>query len=111
MTDAMTHRRRFLKGVLATAVIAVLPAGLPAHADELPKLAEDDPTAKGLGYVASAGKLDPAKEATFKKGSSCGNCALYLVAQEKGGFAPCAACPGKTVAKAGWCRAWAPKPA
>lgn len=111
MTDSFTDRRHFLKGLLATAAVAALPASLPARAADLPKLAVDDPTAKALGYVASAGKLDAAKEAAFKKGSTCGNCALYQAAQEKGGFAPCAAFPGKTVAKAGWCRAWAAKPA
>jgi len=111
MTDPLDSRRRFLQGVLATAALAALPAGLPAHAADPPQLAEHDPTAKAMGYVASAGKLDPAKEPTFKKGSTCGNCALYQAAQDKGGFAPCAAFPGKVVSKAGWCRAWAAKPA
>jgi len=111
MTDAFTNRRRFLKGVIATAAVALLPAGLPAQAADPVKLTEDDPTAKALGYVASAGKLDATREAAFKKGSTCGNCMLYQAAQEKAGFAPCAAFPGKTVSKAGWCRAWAAKPA
>lgn len=111
MNDTLDNRRRILKGVLATAALAALSTGLPARAADPPKLTEDDPAAKALGYVASAGKLDSAKEPTFRKGSSCGNCVLYQVAQEKGGFAPCAAFPGKTVSKAGWCRAWAAKPA
>ena len=111
MNDTFDSRRRFLKGVLATAALGALTAGSPAHAADPPKLAEDDPTAKALGYVASAGKLDAAKEPTFKKGSSCGNCVLYQAAQEKGGFAPCGAFAGKAVSKAGWCRAWAAKPA
>ncbi len=111
MTDAFASRRRFLRGVIATAAAAVLPAGLPARAADAARLAEDDPTAKALGYVASAGKLDAAKEAAFKKGSTCANCLLYQAAQEKDGFAPCAAFPGKTVARAGWCRAWAARPA
>lgn len=111
MTDALANRRRFLKGVLAAAAAALLPAAAPAGAADLPKLAEDEPTAKALGYVAGAGKLDPAKEPAFRKGSTCANCALYQSAQETGGFAPCAIFPGKAVSKAGWCRAWAAKPA
>jgi len=110
MNDAVTNRRRFLKSVMAAAAVALLPAP-PALAADAVKLAEDDPTAKALGYVASAAKLDASKEAAFKKGSTCANCMLYQVAQEKAGFAPCAAFPGKTVSKAGWCRAWAAKPA
>ena len=111
MTDTFDSRRRFLKGVIATTALTALSGGLPAHAAEAPKLAEDDPTAKAMGYVAHAGKLDPAKEPTFKKGSTCASCALYQTAQDKGGFAPCAAFPGKVVSKAGWCRAWAARPA
>jgi len=111
MNDSFVDRRRFLKVAAATAAVALLPAGLPARAADAVKLTEDDPTAKALGYVANAGKVDATKEAAFKKGSTCGNCMLYQAAQDKGGFAPCAAFPGKTVSKAGWCRAWAAKPA
>ncbi len=76
----------------------------------MPHLAESDPAAKALGYVEDATKLDPAKETTYKKGSKCSGCALYQVAQAQGGYAPCAAFPGKAVNANGWCRAFAAKP-
>ncbi len=111
MFSTYTTRRLFLKTILATAAAGALPVSFLAQAADLPKLAEDDPSAKALGYLANAAKLDSSKEAAFKKGSTCAGCALYQAAQEKGGFAPCAAFPGKTVSKSGWCRAWAAKPA
>jgi len=105
MTMNRTTRRQFLQALLAG---ALLPAAPPSRA-ALPALAEDDATAKSLGYVAAAARAgtDP----VFRKGSSCANCALYQAAQEDGGHAPCAIFPGKAVAKGGWCRAWAPRAA
>lgn len=100
-----TTRRQFLQALLAG---ALLPGALPARA-ALPPLAEDDATAKSLGYVAAAARAE--KDPAFRKGSTCANCALYQAAQEEGGHAPCAIFPGKGVARGGWCRAWAPKPA
>jgi anaerobic selenocysteine-containing dehydrogenase len=105
-----TTRRQFLKTALATAAAFGLPAS-PAPAASLPEVAPDDPAAKALGYTVAAAKIDPAKEPTFRKGSSCGTCSLYQAAQEQGGLAPCAIFPGKAVKKGGWCRAWAAKPA
>lgn len=108
-TRPTSSRRRFLIGLLA-ATSGVLPAAFRAQAAEaLPKLAEDDPAAKALGYVTSAAKAE--KDPAFKKGSTCANCALYDIAKEQGGHAPCAALPGKVVAKGGWCRVWAARPA
>ncbi len=106
-------RRRFL--MLVAGAAAALPLGyssLPAQAAAgLTHLAPDDPSAKSLGYTESAGKVDPAKEAVFKKGSKCQDCALYQSAQAQSGYAPCAAFPGKSVNANGWCRAYAPRPA
>ena len=106
MTMTRTTRRQLLQGLLAGAMLPA--AALPARA-ALPALAEDDPTAKSLGYVIAAARAE--KDAAFRKGSACANCALYQAAQEEGGHAPCAIFPGKAVSKGGWCRAWAPKPA
>lgn len=104
-------RRKFLKLVAGTA--AALPLGyslrVPAAAG-LPHLTADDPAGKALGYTENAGKIDPAKESAFKKGSKCQTCALYQAAQAQGGYAPCAAFPGKAVNANGWCRAYAAKP-
>lgn len=108
MSQPLATRRRFLTGLLAAAAASALPA-LPAGAADAPRIPEDDPTAKALGYVLNAAKAE--KDPAFKKGSTCANCTLYVAAQEKGGYAPCGAFGGKLVAKAGWCRAWAAKPA
>jgi len=71
-----------------------------------PMVAETDANAKALGYVADATKT---KNAKFKAGSSCSNCALY---QGKAGAAsgPCPLYAGKEVAAKGWCTAYAKKP-
>lgn len=105
MSRFVTTRRQFLTGLLAVAATSTLPVA----AADAPPLTEDDPTAKALGYVLNAAKAgnDPA----FKKGSTCGNCVLYVTAQEKGGHAPCGAFGGKLVGRGGWCKAWAAKPA
>jgi hypothetical protein len=87
---------------------AALPT-LAYAAEAMPKLDQADPLAKALGYVESAGTIDPSKEATFTKGRTCAGCALYQGAQAHAGYAPCAAVPGKSVSAAGWCRAFAAK--
>ena len=109
--NSPTSRRTVLKGILAAAAAGSLPLALPAEAAALPELAESDPMAKNMGYVANAAKIDAAKEATYKKGSTCSGCALYQAAQAANGAAPCGLFPGKSVKAGGWCRAWAAKPA
>ena len=100
-----TTRRQFLTGLLATAGTTLLPA-TPSLAADAPHLTADDPTAKALGYVEDAKKV---KDPAYKAGSACHSCQLYQAAQEKGGYAPCAAFPGKAVNKNGWCKAFAAK--
>ena len=108
MNPVSSSRRRFLMGLAGAATLAPLLRSQIASA-AAPHLAEADASAKALGYVENAAKLDPAKEATFKKGSHCAGCALYQAAQAAGGYAPCAAFPGKVVNANGWCRAYAAK--
>lgn len=99
-----TTRRAFL-GLCGAAALAAIPVRLVAQGAAA-KLDLKDPTAVALGYVENAAKVTAAKEPGFKPGSNCGNCKLYVPAQEKAGFAPCGAVGGKLVAKAGWCKAW-----
>jgi hypothetical protein len=119
MTDQYRkHRRWFLR--LALSGLASLPvaslAWRTAAAEEggLPLVAEDDPSAVALGYVADAGKADTAKfpKRAGDAGSKqfCHNCSLYQ-GQGTEGAGPCAIFPGKHVKAAGWCNAWTPKPA
>lgn len=99
-----TSRRAFL-GSCGSAVLAML--SIKAIAAAPASLDVNDPTAKALGYVPDASKLKPGQEASFKAGSHCGSCALYVKAQETSGHAPCGAFAGKLVANKGWCRAYA----
>ncbi len=98
----MTTRRVFMMQTVVGA--SALASGVAMAA--APMVAETDANAKGLGYVADATK---AKNAKYKAGSSCSNCALY---QGKAGAAsgPCPLFAGKEVSAKGWCSAYAKKP-
>jgi hypothetical protein len=109
MNEIIPSRRKFLRDLAAGFVALSFVESAPSLAAAVPHLAESDANAKALGYVENAAKLDPAKEANFKKGSHCASCSLYQAAQAAGGYAPCAAFPGKSVNANGWCRAFAAK--
>ncbi|MDD5029460.1 MAG: high-potential iron-sulfur protein [Rhodoferax sp.] len=97
----MTTRRVFMMqsvvGASALASGAVMAAA--------PMVAETDANAKALAYSADATK---SKNAKYKAGSACENCALF---QGKKGEAagPCPLFAGKQVAVKGWCTAYAKK--
>ncbi|MGH7946237.1 MAG: high-potential iron-sulfur protein [Opitutaceae bacterium] len=109
MTDEKLSRRRLLQGALAG--IAAMPAATfvvrNAHAAE--SLSESDPTAKSLGYVTDAKKVDPKANPNYKPGQVCANCMQYT---GKAGAAegPCNIFPGKNVTAQGWCKVWVLKP-
>jgi hypothetical protein len=110
MNQIFSSRRNFLRGIASGLAVLPFAHSLNAYAAAgMPHLAASDPSAAALGYVENAAKLDPAKEAAFKKGSHCAGCSLYQAAQAGGGYAPCAAFPGKSVNANGWCRAYAAK--
>jgi hypothetical protein len=98
-------RRRFLSLAAAVAAIPVALHSRRADAADLPLVGADDPTAKGVGYVADAAAT---KSPAFKAGSNCGNCALYTGAAGSVS-GPCGIFPGKGVAAKGWCTAYAKK--
>ncbi len=102
--DSISRRQFVTRAAAAAAGIAVMPR--VADAQEMPKLAEDDPTAVALKYVHDATTADPA----LRPGERfCNNCALYTGAADAE-WAPCSIFPGKLVAGPGWCSVWAPKP-
>ena len=81
--------------------------GLSLRAQAQALVDEKDPQAVALGYVADATKVNKAKYKQYAAGQVCSNCALY-----QGGAAAsggCALFPGKQVAGAGWCSAYAKK--
>jgi hypothetical protein len=103
-------RRSLVKGGLIAG--ALLPTvGLMsrnASAAALPLLDPTDPTAKALGFVSDATKVDTKTYATFKAGQKCGTCAQF---QGKPGeaSAACTIFAGKSVPQGGWCQVWAQK--
>ncbi|MDR2154041.1 MAG: high-potential iron-sulfur protein [Burkholderiaceae bacterium] len=109
--DIQTRRRNFLRNTLATGgavAAATLLASRQTQAAEV--LSTNDPAAKALRYVTDVTKIDVSKTPTFKAGSDCGNCALYVRAQAANGQAPCGAFANKLVPATGWCMAWAKGP-
>ena len=107
--------RRLLAGALAAPVAGLAlearaaTAAAPAAAPSL-LVDPNDPTAKALGFVRDAGKVDAKTNPTYKAGQHCGSCAQF---QGKAGEtqAGCALFPGKQVPVNGWCRVWTLKPA
>lgn len=103
-----SNRRSFLKLALSGAVVLPLHNLISgtAHAQEqeMPKLEEDDPVAKGLNYQHDATAV---KDAKRQEDAFCHNCRFIL--SEEGEWRPCSVFPGKLVAAEGWCSAWISK--
>lgn len=93
-------RRQFITStaVVTTAGPMLLLTGPTARAANEPRLDLSDPQAKALSYTHASPKAD----------SLCTNCQLYTGAADAA-WGPCAIFPGKQVAGAGWCSAWAKK--
>lgn len=124
--DAKCSRRGFLKGGAAVvSSLAVLPVlthaqGALAEAGAQAPLDPEAPTAKALGYVHDATKVDTAK---FPKRKSpegdnqfCSNCALMTeqgikLADHPGEWGKCSIFPQGLVNVDGWCNSWIEKPA
>ncbi len=103
------ERRKFLKlsAVAAAGTFAV--SGRQALAEDLPKLTEDDPMAQAMKYTHDASTVDAASRNNPAEDQSCANCAL-IQGNDGDEWRPCQIFPGKSVAAAGWCSVWAPKP-
>jgi High potential iron-sulfur protein len=103
-------RRSIVKsGFIAGALLPVV--GLVsrnAAAAALPPLDPNDPTAKALGFVNDASKVDIKTHPTFKPSQKCSTCAQF---QGKAGdaTAACTIFAGKSVPEGGWCQVWAQK--
>lgn len=108
-------RRSFLKGaVLAIpGLMAIMTAGSSFGGAALKWVADNDPTAKALKYVADASK---AKGRVDKMGvkaaqQNCANCMFYKKQGEIGGkeAGKCTMIATGSVAAAGWCASWTKK--
>ena len=108
MTDEKLSRRQLLRTAIA-GLAAVPAAALVAQDAAAEMLSESDPTAKSLGYVTDAKKVDPKANPNYKPGQVCANCMQYT--GKAGSTAgPCNIFAGKDVAAAGWCKVWVLKP-
>lgn len=108
MTDEKLSRRQLLQTAIA-GLAAVPAAGLLARSANAEMLSETDATAKSLGYVADAKRVDPKANPNFKPGQICANCMQYT-GKPGAAAGPCNIFPGKDVAAAGWCKVWVLKP-
>lgn len=102
MNNPENSRRTFLvRGLVAIAAVPFVSGMLSGQvqAIALKPLPVTNPQAVALKYV-----LDAKKAVGAKPGSNCANCQLFVAAT--GG---CAIFAGFSVAKAGWCSAWAKK--
>jgi hypothetical protein len=108
MIDEKLSRRQLLQTAIAG--LATVPAaGLLAQSANAEMLSETDATAKSLGYVADAKRVDPKANPNFKPGQNCGNC-MQFTGKAGAAAGPCNIFPGKDVAAAGWCKVWVLKP-
>lgn len=102
MNNPENSRRTFLiRGLVAIAAVPFVSSMLSSQvqAQALKPLPVTNPQAVALKYV-----LDAKKAVGAKPGNNCANCQLFIAAT--GG---CAIFAGYSVAKAGWCSAWAKK--
>ena len=102
-------RRKFIQLSAVAAAGVIASPSREAFAQDAPKLAEDDPMAQSLKYVHDASKVDPASRPNPAAEQNCANCML-MQGNDGDEWRPCQLFPGKVVAAAGWCAAWAPKP-
>jgi High potential iron-sulfur protein len=105
-------RRSLVKGGLAAGALgsAFGLIGNTAGAAALPPVDPSDPTAKALGYVSDATKVDTSANPTYKPTQKCGNCAQYQ-GKATDATAACNIFVGHSVPAGGWCKVWAAKPA
>jgi len=103
-------RRTFLSLAALVAAPSALLVSRSAAAADLPHLDPADPTAKSLGYVPDATKIDVKAAPTFKAGSHCASCQLFG-GKAGDAFGPCGIFTGKAVSSNGWCSAYAKKAA
>ena len=104
MQSKPLNRRSFVKFTAGS--LALIPVVLSA-ADSAVKLDEADPQAAGLGYLHDSSAVDASTYPNHQSTQICGGCSLY--ANNLDGWGDCAIFPGKKVAEAGWCAAFAAK--
>ncbi|GAC1308853.1 MAG: hypothetical protein NVSMB10_15450 [Steroidobacteraceae bacterium] len=111
MQDRLTRRSIVKSGLIAGALVPVFGLlGSRGEAAALPALDPADPTAKALGFVNDASKVDASANPTYKAGQACRTCAQYQ-GKPTDPVAGCNIFAGHSVPAGGWCKVWAQKPA
>ncbi|MDP9013360.1 MAG: high-potential iron-sulfur protein [Pseudomonadota bacterium] len=112
MHNKITRRSIVKGGLIAGALVPTfgLMGNTAAAAAALPPVDPSDPTAKALGYVTDASKVDASSNPTFKANQKCSTCAQYQ-GKATDASAPCAIFAGHSVPANAWCKVWAQKPA
>jgi hypothetical protein len=109
MQHKISRRAIVKSGLIAGALVPALGLlGNTAGAQTPTPLDPSDPTAKSLGFVTDASKVDTTANPTYKAGQKCGTCAQFT---GKAGAASggCNIFVGHTVPASGWCKVWAQK--
>ena len=111
MQHDISRRRLIRNALLASALGPALGliARQPMAADMTP-LDTNDPSAKALGFVADASKVDAAANPTFKPGQRCATCMQYQ-GKPTDATAGCTIFPKRSVPAEGWCKVWTQRPA
>lgn len=86
------------------ALAAGLPWGRTRATEHLPRVSEDDSTARQLKYVHDASEAGAARDGD----AYCYNCRFFKGDRDTP-WAGCDLFPGKLVNGQGWCNAWAAK--
>lgn len=105
-------RRSIVKGgLIAGALVPALGLiGGTADAAAMTPLDVNDPTAKALGFVTDASKVDTKSNPTYKPGQKCSTCAQYQ-GKPSDATGGCNIFVGHSVPSGGWCKTWAAKSA
>ena len=101
-------RRQFLQLSAVAAAGCLAGTSRVAVAQDMPKVSEDDPMAKGMRYTHDASTVDPSTRANPAPDQDGANCAL-VQGNDGDEWRPCQIFPGKLVSANGWCSVWAPK--
>jgi hypothetical protein len=105
----MNTRRRFLWLVPAAGSAWLAMPACAAPQRPLPKLEESDPSARFVGYVEDAARVDRTKYPKFKPGQDCFSCDLYRAQPPTQPWGACTLFPRQVVAGKGWCDAYRPR--
>jgi High potential iron-sulfur protein len=98
MNTNHTRRRFILQGL---GLLAIAPMIAPVIAQSLKPLSEDSPPGKAVNYSRNASQ---SKHASYKSGSSCGNCQFFNSSNSA-----CGLMSGYGSVGEAWCSAWAKK--